>query len=258
MSKRRALALAVASVACIAAGVASLVLLMRRDAAQRAPIRLASGETVSVEYEPDDPHAFASDERESIAETAARAFPEVRRALPVLPPFLILRVRSAPSDSVIPETGDTAYASPPNVVTWQVDASRPEGVAAIARAQLRSALFHELHHDARGPLSFDVDIRARVITEGLATAFERDFGGYAPPWGVYPPEVEAWTREVFALPPDAPRDVWLRRHPDGRRWIGLRVGTFIVDCAMKASGKTSADLVRVAGDEIIAMCPATR
>jgi hypothetical protein len=57
------------------------------------------------------------------------------------------------------------------------------------------------------------------------------------------------------LPDDSPRDVWLFEHPDGRRWIGMRAGTFLVDCAMKATGQTSADLVRTPTAALIAMCP---
>jgi hypothetical protein len=38
------------------------------------------------------------------------------------------------------------------------------------------------------------------VTEGLATAFERDFGKADPPWGKAPPEVMAWTREVLDQP----------------------------------------------------------
>jgi hypothetical protein len=60
--------------------------------------------------------------------------------------------------------------------------------------------------------------------ERLATAFERDFAGARPPWGQSPSDVDAWTRELLALPPDAPRDEWLHRRPDGRQWFGMRVG----------------------------------
>jgi hypothetical protein len=66
-------------------------------------------------------------------------------------------------------------------------------------------------------------------------------------------EIDAWAREVLALPANAPRDVWLFRHPDGRRWIGYRVGTYLVDRAMRSAGKNSAELVRVPAAAIVAM-----
>jgi uncharacterized protein YjaZ len=121
---------------------------------------------------------------------------------------------------------------------------------------LRPTLFHELHHLVRTAAVGGRRLKDHVIREGLGTAFERDFGGVSPPWGQYPPEVSLWAKEVLAQPDDAPVAQWLFHHPDGRRWIGLRVGTHLVDCAMKSSGKTSADLVRVPTDALLAMCPA--
>lgn len=82
-----------------------------------------------------------------------------------------------------------------------------------------------------------------VVTEGLATAFERDFGKVDPPWGQAPPDPMVWTREVLSQPETAALDSWMIRHPDGRRWIGMRVGTFLADRAARASGRSSAALV---------------
>ncbi len=224
--------------------------------APRAALALAlaacrAGDAV-VEIEGGDPHAFTRDERRAIEEVAARAVPDVRRLLPALPSPIVVRVESG--TKVIPETGETATAEQPDVVHWRVDASRPEGVAAIARAQLRPSLFHELHHLVRGAARADRSLRDHVIREGLADAFERDQGGGAPPpWAQYPPEVDQWAAELLALPDDTPRAVWLFEHPDGRRWIGHKVGTYLVDRATKASGKTSAELARTPTDEIIAL-----
>jgi len=206
---------------------------------------------VTVEYEPGDPHVFSREERRAIEEVAERTLPDVRRLLPQLPPSILLRVST--SKAVIPETGENGSSSQPNVVHWQVDAGRSEGVAAIARTQLRATLFHELHHLVRAAVVVDRRLRDHVIREGLATAFERDFGGASPPWGQYPAEVSLWTKEILALPDDTPRAPWLFEHPDGRRWIGLRVGTYLVDRATKASGKTSADLARIPTDELVTM-----
>jgi hypothetical protein len=45
-----------------------------------------------------------------------------------------------------------------------------------------------------------VSLVDHVVTEGLATAFEHDFGKADPPWGKAPPEVMAWTCEVLDQP----------------------------------------------------------
>ena len=59
--------------------------------------------------------------------------------------------------------------------------------------------------------------------------------------------------ELLALPPTAPRREWLRAQlPDGRRWIGMRAGTYLVDQAMKKLNRTSAELVSTSTSEILA------
>jgi uncharacterized protein YjaZ len=209
---------------------------------------------VAMDYAPDDSHDFSRAERRAIEEVAERAIPDIRRLLPDLPRTIVLKVRS--SKKVIPETGESGTNVLPDIVYWYVDASRSEGIVTIAQTQLRSTLFHELNHLVRAAAIDRRRFEDRMILEGLGTAFERDYGGGAsPPWGRYPPDVSSWAQEVLALPDDAPRDRWLFQHPDGRRWIGFKVGTFLVDCATKSSGRTSAELARVPTDTILAMCP---
>jgi hypothetical protein len=60
-------------------------------------------------------------------------------------------------------------------------------------------LFHELHHLVRSQANVDRDVVGDAIREGMATAFERDFAGAQPPWGQYPNDVDAWTRELLTL-----------------------------------------------------------
>ena len=208
---------------------------------------------VTVEYAPHDAHPFSREERRAIEEVAQRTILEVRHLLPDLPKSIVLKVST--SRDVIPETGENASNFQPNVVDWRVDPGRSGGIAAIARTQLRATLFHELHHLVRSSVIPGMRLKDHIVREGLGTVFERDYGGASPPWGQYPNDVSLWAKEILALPDEAPRDKWLFRHPDGRRWIGFRVGTYIADCAMKASGKTSADLVRVPTDALLAMCP---
>ena len=91
----------------------------------------------------------------------------------------------------------------------------------------------------------------------MATAFERDFAGTSPLWGDYPVEVSSWVEELANQPPAANRTDWMFRHPDGRRWIGLRAGTYLVDQAMKRMNRSSAELVATPADEIWITTPAT-
>jgi hypothetical protein len=182
---------------------------------------------------------------QDIAESTAR---DVRTLLPALPERLTLVVQSGKKD-VIPETGETATAVPPASVYWTIDPDRD--LPAIIRTELRPTLFHELHHLVRASRVATSTLMDAVVREGLATAFERDFGKVNPPWGVPPPEVMDWTRELLRQPETAPHDHWLFQHPDGRRWIGMRVGTFLADRATRASGRSSAELVAAPTDEIL-------
>jgi hypothetical protein len=93
-----------------------------------------------------------------------------------------------------------------------------------------------------------------VVTEGMATVFERDAAGASPPWSKYPSDVMNWVTELMALPPDADRSYWLTKsHADGRRWIGMRAGAYLVDRAMRSSGQSSAQLVSTPTDTLVRM-----
>jgi hypothetical protein len=195
-------------------------------------------------------YAFSATERRTIARIAGLATLEARRSLPALAPQLTLQVQSG--KDVIPELGATATVAGSAWVRWTVDPDHPGGVVKIAESHLRATLFHELHHLVRSSTVSHHTLMDHVISEGLATAFERDFAGASYPWSDYPSDVSKWVDELLSLPPTAPRSEWMFRHPDGRRWIGYRAGTYLVDRAMKRLDRTSAELVTTSTEEILA------
>lgn len=195
-------------------------------------------------------YPFSATERRTIARIAGLAALDARRSLPALASRITLRVQSG--KDVIPELGATAAAVAPDWVSWTVDPDNPQGVLRIAESHLRGALFHEFHHLVRGTAIKPQALMDHVVTEGLATAFERDFAGVSPPWAQYPEEVSNWVDELLKQPATANRHDWMSQHPDGRRWIGLRAGTSLVDLAMKRLNRTSAELVTTPTSEIIA------
>lgn len=198
-------------------------------------------------------YRFSNAERHQIQTIADATAVEVRRLLPALPGQLVLRVQ--PSKSVIPETGETAYAVLPNSVGWLVDPDHPGSVTATIARELRATLYHEFHHLVRyAYVGEGKSVMDGVVTEGMATVFERDAAGASPPWGAYPKDAMNWLIELGSLPPDADVRYWLtQRHPDGRRWIGMRAGTYLVDQAMRLTGQSSADLVAKSTEEIVRM-----
>lgn len=202
-----------------------------------------------------DGYTFSGAEQRTIEAIATNTALDAKRFLPGLPDQLIIRVN--PGKKVMAETGQTGSASLPNVVYWMVDPDAYGGVTAIAKRHLRSTVLHEFHHLVRArtatSTAMPVSIMDHVISEGLATAFERDFGDAPTPWGTYPPDVAEWVKELLALPTDAPRNDWMAHHPDGRRWFGYKAGTYLVDRAMHASGKSSSELVSVSTGDILDM-----
>lgn len=203
---------------------------------------------VDVEYREVE-HAFSRAERRTIERIAEDTVAEVQRLLPAVPDRLVLRVDA--DDRVSETTFATAAAVVPNRLYWSVDPERGDGVAATAETHLRPMLFHELHHLVRDVRVERVSLMDEVVSEGMAAAFERDYAGARYPFSDYPDGAAAWVTELMALDPATDRERWLFRHPDGRRWIGFRAGTFLVDQATHASGLSSADLVTTATAEVL-------
>lgn len=176
---------------------------------------------------------------------ATQAVAEVSKLLPGLSGDVALAV--IPDGRVIPETGEVGASVSPGLIEWHVDPSRPEGITGVAERELRFTLFHELHHQVRGWVmqggEWPTTFMEGPVCEGLASAFERDAAGRRAPWAEYPPEVENWVNELLALPLRSSYREWMFQHPDGRRWIGYRAGTYIADRAIKRSGLSAAQLV---------------
>jgi uncharacterized protein YjaZ len=203
---------------------------------------------VAVEYRPG--YEFSRVERRTIERIANAAAREARQHLPALPTRLRLTVQVG--SRVIPETGDTATTGQPAAIYWTVNSAHAGGVLAVTNQQLRATLFHEFYHLVREATITPDSLIERMVSEGLATAFEREFGGAPTPWGAYPDDVAVWTQEFMALPPDADERQWMYQHSDGRRWIGFKVGTYVADRAARAAGLPVSQLATVPAERITA------
>jgi len=204
---------------------------------------------VAIEYRAG--YDFSRSERSAIQRIADRAARDVRPLLPGLPTDLRITVQAG--DRVIPETGENGSIGLPAAVYWTVDPTHEGGVLAVVTAQLRATLFHEWYHLVREGKFSPQTLAERAVNEGLATAFERDFGGAPTPWGAYPPEVRAWTTELLAVDPPVPSRQWMSAHPDGRRWVGYKVGTYIADRAVRESGLSLAQLAGEPTEKILSL-----
>jgi len=207
-------------------------------------------ESTQVSFFAVDGDEISAADQRTIRTIAADAVDEARRYLPQMPTPVLIRVQ--PGRDVIPETGENGTGTQPNEILWTVDIHHPGGVQRVAKTWLRACLLHELHHLVRDAVIARDSMLDIAVTEGMATAFERDVAHVAAPWGQYPADVASWVDELRALPGDMEhRRVWMQRHPDGRRWIANRAGVYLVDRAMRASGRSAAELVRTDTQEIM-------
>jgi hypothetical protein len=226
----------------------------RRYALERQEVgETIAGQNVPVRVE--SPGTVAAEAIARIREIADSTAAEVSQLLPALDCEILLWVRAG--KDVIPETGELGMSLRPGLIEWVVDPDRPGGILDCAEARLRNTLFHELHHQVRGWVMRGGDhsttFMDAVIAEGLATVFARDEAGDQVPWAEYPPEISQWVAEVQTV--NDPRDYgqWMFRHPDGRRWIGYRTGTYICDQAITRSAMTAATLATASTRQILAL-----
>jgi hypothetical protein len=188
----------------------------------------------------------------TVLDIATAAEDDIRTHLPTLEKDVYLLLHQ--TKVVGPETGDGGFTIGPHCIRWDVDPER--GVAAVARSHLRRTLFHECHHAVRlqrRPEEAEVTDWPSVVTfEGLACAFADEAGGGRPPHESYEEAVvERWAAELLSQPVDESWMHWKFEHPDGRRNIAYRVGTWIADRATSNSGRSAADLVWEAPERVM-------
>lgn len=185
---------------------------------------------------------------------------DVRNLLPGLSQHLTFTVW--PTSQVIPETGETAATVDTSWIRFSIDPNHKRSLDEIVDTELRRTFFHEAHHATRIKTEqWGESLVSDAIFEGSATVFERDFTDGEPLWGQYDPEViEDWTADFLSAQNDrSKKQEWFIKHPDGRRWIAYKVGTYIVDQAlMHNSSETAATLVNVSSAKILEMSQVAR
>jgi len=211
--------------------------------------------------------------RAVVTEVLRQADADVQAALPGLTGPFVVTVRH--DRRVNATTGEMGRLVTERWLDWAVDPDRAVSTADIARSRLRPTFVHESHHALRARLVADakpnplgpespVDrsllVPARTdrliqiaIEEGLANRFENDLCPGAPSlgWQDYAGKpVEAWTEELIAAGRGSYLE-WFFDLPDGRRHVGYQVGAFVVDAAIRRSGRSAADLVGASIAEIL-------
>ena len=171
-------------------------------------------------------------EKQEVQKVAEAAAKEVAELIPFLPSYVNLVVYPSGAEDVIPETGDMGMTYSDEYASVYFDHSVPYGKNKLLNG-IRTTTFHELVHAATFQHEpWRPGVLFGVVTEGLATVFERDHAGAQPLWGKYEDDETMceWLHELKELPDAAEknRDYFVN-HPDGRKWIVYKTGVWIVD-----------------------------
>lgn len=208
---------------------------------------------IQVEFYTVDGHEFSLWQRACISWIAEAAEREVRSRLPQLPESLLLRVQAGQPFEVDEHTGDNTAVLGPNAIMWTVDPRHMGSVVGVALRELRVSLFHEWHHMVRDSALAQTNMLDRAVREGLALAFERDCAHSLNPRARYDRSAAQWIDELREAPDDISMDEWMERYAQGRRYVVARAGTYLVDRALQASGKSASQLATTPTAAIVAL-----
>lgn len=183
--------------------------------------------------------------------TVTKAFGEVSQILPFGSKHVNFVVQPR-TYNLIDVSNDNGHAHNSELIEMAFNPTLDEDGIEKLLVSARAVVYHEMNHAAR----FHVPIYHKTffdncIFEGLGSAFERDYAGAKVLWAEYPDNVADWVEEIISLPQAPNWWDYAFRHPDGRRWMAYKIGTYIVDQAKQKSGKLIPDLTRLSGDEIL-------
>lgn len=182
-----------------------------------------------------------------------QAYADAAELLPFGSAHLNFFVQPRPTN-LIPETGDSGHTHNSELIELAFDPTREEAGLQTILNNVRPTVFHEMNHAARWHSKVhDETFLGWCVFEGLATAFERDYSGVNPLWSEYPDDVRDWVTEIIEAGDIIDFASYMYRHDDGRRWIGYKVGTYIVDQAKERSGKSIPELTQLDYHEILSL-----
>ncbi|TAH35173.1 hypothetical protein EYC59_02510 [Candidatus Saccharibacteria bacterium] len=155
--------------------------------------------------------------------------------------------------NLIDETHDNGHTHNSEFIEIAFDpeyfVGQPE---AVLKSHIQGTVFHEMNHAARYNLGiWHESFLDSCLLEGLATVFEREYAETTPLWGAYPSNCDEWLQEVQRLGEGIDTGQYMFAHEDGRKWIGYKIGTYLVDQALQRSGKTIVELTQLTCSDIM-------
>jgi len=188
--------------------------------------------------------------KERYKQEVEKAYEEVTKLLPFGSKHINFFVQPR-TYGLIKETGDHARTHNSEFIEMAFDPTTDKRGLEVIISGIRPAVYHEMNHAARFniPIYHNKFIEV-CIMEGLATVFAREYTGEKALWGQYPKDVTKWLQEIIDKNDMFYWQEYLFKHPDGRRWIGYKVGTYIIDQTLEHSDKSIAELSKMECDDI--------
>jgi hypothetical protein len=173
-----------------------------------------------------------------------------RALLPSLPASVDVFLET--DGEVIPETGESGRVVGRREMVITLDPVHPGGVGRLIEDRLRATFFHEACHLARlNCVVLNAEPIALTFHEGLAVAFERDAADSTAPYADYSGLPVALLTHMLISGRVEDLDSWFYGSVRQGRWLGYRVGTFLVDRIMSATSLEIHELVSVRTGELL-------
>lgn len=199
---------------------------------------------------------LGGDFQKKYAEEATKAYKEASKLLPFGSKYVTFVVQPR-EYGLIEATHDIGRTHNSGLIEMAFDPKFALKNPGQILEQVRLTVFHEMNHAARFNIPlWHKSFLDHCVFEGLATVFARDRAGDNALWGQYDEkDVKRWLEEVKKHADMSNYGDYMFKHPDGRRWIGYKTGTYIIDQAVKKSGKSveqlselqCKDILRLAG-----------
>lgn len=192
-----------------------------------------------------------------VEDVVRAAFSKASSLLPTLSKHLNIVIRPN-RDDCIKETGDNGYAYDSELVIIEFSPTLPYGKEDLIQ-NVENTVLHECNHAARynwlySQGIFEPSIIDAGIHEGLATVFAGEYANGISPWGKYEDDqtMLRWLEELRQADTngDSWKD-WAFDREDGRKWVGYKTGTWIVEKAIQKSGKSVIDLTSILSKDVL-------
>lgn len=194
--------------------------------------------------------------KEKLENVARKAVQDASELLPPLSPHFNLTIQfSKETEMMIEGKGFSAMTLSDEWVSICIDPKIILGAKGLLN-ELHVMLMHEYLHASRMYVldePYNPDPVGSAIEEGLSVIFEQDISGEEVPWGKHEDDVtmRKWFDEISKLPADVRDYEYLIDHPDGRRWIIYKTGTWIIQKILDDGKLKFNDLVRMPHQEIL-------